>query len=323
MITSGKNLALLILCHNQWDDVANFLDYFVINLPKCYLSRVECLICDDYSSECSNLSMRYASFFQRGFKIYRNLINLGPGPSRNLLLSQHSSDYCCFLDGDDSINVLALQEFFQTSYIADIYQHPVIINSIYYKPRVNNFPLIQFSFGLIFSLPYLFRRNNIVSFMQCDRFLIIFFLLIFAQYSYYDADKIASLPFFSRSNLLLFPQWSRIYSSNFLTSHHIKNSSLRLYEDLLPYLTTLFNFSSICIMTTPLVNVNFSMKSRSRNVKFSAILKIYHSLNEVWSLLFSRRTFVFLLIISISSIFSVLCSISRNYLQKLLGTFIF
>ena len=126
-----RSLTVFYLCFNQWDLIANSLLNLASVLSTDYKSSVKVVICDDYSDHdySENLLLRLDRYSELRVQIYRNNVNLGPGPSRNFLLSICSSTHFCFVDGDDEISAAAIHEFFQAPSGFEIYQFPVLIGS--------------------------------------------------------------------------------------------------------------------------------------------------------------------------------------------------
>jgi len=265
-----KNLSVLVLCFNQWDLIDDLVNTFLVETNPEYLPLIEFLICDDCSLYDRRMEFvtKYSLKPFRRFCVFRNFENLGPGQSRNRLLSIQNSSHFCFVDGDDHINSLAINEFFECVSFCDIYQFPFLISGKIFKPRFS-FRNAFNSISLYFS-PHTYSRRNV-------------------QY-------------------FLFPSCSRIISSEFSSSYNYRYSKVRLFEDILPYAIATLKCSTFELMRNPIVFVEFSLESRSRCISRKHYIFLFQSLRDLWRNAFEPANLLFVLNISICSIVSVIIS---------------
>ncbi|MBD2422491.1 glycosyltransferase family 2 protein [Cyanobium sp. FACHB-13342] len=134
-----RNLTVFYLCYNQWDIITESLLNLASGLSSDIISSVRVFICDDCSSRDKSKDLLFSlnCYPKLEVRIYRNSNNLGPGPSRNYLLSICNSSHFCFVDGDDAISAPAIHEFFNAPADFEIYQFPIILGSRFISTAVS------------------------------------------------------------------------------------------------------------------------------------------------------------------------------------------
>ena len=73
--------------------------------------RVEVIIIDDCSKNNLKNKIKHKKF--KNFKIFRNKLNVGPGPSRNIGIKKAKGEYILFLDSDDFLKKRNIIKFLQ------------------------------------------------------------------------------------------------------------------------------------------------------------------------------------------------------------------
>ena len=130
-----RSLTVFYLCYNQWDIIASSLLNLASALSRDIIYSVKVVICDDCSDRdnSNDLLLSLDRYSDLHVEIHRNNVNLGPGPSRNYLLSICSTTHFCFVDGDDVISPAAIYEFFKVTPDFEIYQFPLLIGGKHFS----------------------------------------------------------------------------------------------------------------------------------------------------------------------------------------------
>jgi glycosyltransferase involved in cell wall biosynthesis len=271
-----RSLTVFYLCYNQWDIIASSLLNLASALSRDIIYSVKVVICDDCSDRdnSNDLLLRLDCYSDLIIDIYRNSVNLGPGPSRNYLLSICSTTHFCFVDGDDEISPAAIHEFFQVTGDFEIYQFPLLIGGKHFSTDASRVQRLHLSF----------------------------------LYPWAASAK--------ASRKLIFSSCSRIVSLSFARKHSYQYTQCRRFEDILPYAICFVYARSIKFCLEPLVFVNFSLASGSRNVRLYYYRYLFDSLRSLWGFGFPSSVFAFLSELTLLSAASVTISYLRSFFFK-------
>lgn len=88
-------------------------------------ASVEVLVCDDASTDRTGAILD--GIHDSRLRVYRNADNLGPGPSRNILMAAARGEYLAFMDADDAIAPHRLEKLLQ---VARIHPEALVFDDI-------------------------------------------------------------------------------------------------------------------------------------------------------------------------------------------------
>ncbi|HET7846617.1 MAG TPA: glycosyltransferase family 2 protein [Acidimicrobiia bacterium] len=116
-------VSVVVPVHNDDRFVAAALE----SVKRQSYDHWECVVVDDASTDSSWNLVKSSVADDERFRVLRSETNLGPGGARNLALTEASGEYLVFLDGDDLLLRLSLED--RVNALAGSISDPFVVGS--------------------------------------------------------------------------------------------------------------------------------------------------------------------------------------------------